>query len=194
MKHLSAEQLVDLAEDTVAETLAPHLGACADCWRQLEDLRGMMSAASSVDIPEPSPLFWDQLSARVGDDVRAEGSLGFSWWRPSTWPRFALPAAAGAFAVLILAAVLTPRVMAPVVTTPSMAARPAAAPNEPGDVAVASDDDPMLNLVADLASQMDFETASGVELAVHGGALDEAFDGLSDAERREMQQLLEELQ
>ena len=65
MNHLSPEHLIDLAEGAAAESSAPHLQTCAECRRQLETLRGAMSEAAAVGVPEPSPLFWDRLSARV---------------------------------------------------------------------------------------------------------------------------------
>ncbi len=39
----------------------------------------MMSVAAEVEVPEPSPLFWDHLSARVGEAVAAEQAPRRSW-------------------------------------------------------------------------------------------------------------------
>ena len=193
MRHLGTEELIDLAEGATPESSAPHLEACADCRRQLEDLRAMMAAASSVTVPEPSPLFWDHLSTRVRDAVRAEGDMRSAWWRPSTWPRFALPALTGALAVLIGAAVMAPRVLAPV--EPRLEVAPGLS-NAPAPLLVSPTpaDDPALDLVAELAEQMDWETAVEIEPVIHAGAVQEAFDALTEVERREMQQLLRELE
>ena len=57
--HVKPDELVDIAEGTRAESSAPHLATCDDCRRQLADVRTMMSAAAEVEVPEPSPLFWD---------------------------------------------------------------------------------------------------------------------------------------
>ena len=57
--HLRPDELVDLAEGTRAESAAPHLAECAVCRLQLGDLKAMISAAAEVDVPEPSPFFWD---------------------------------------------------------------------------------------------------------------------------------------
>src|SRR6266851_8000309 len=70
--HLNADELVDLAEGARPESSAPHLAACPQCRAQLDDLRAMMSAAAGVDVPEPSPLFWDHFSQRVHDAIAAE--------------------------------------------------------------------------------------------------------------------------
>jgi hypothetical protein len=193
MGHLGTEELIDIAEETKPESSAPHLETCASCRQQLDDLRRMMDAASSVTVPEPSPLFWDHLSARVRDAVRTEGDLRPAWWRPSTWPQFALPALTAALAVLLVGALLTPRVMAPIAprvdVAPGLSNAPAPllAPATPVD-------DPALDLVAELAEQMDWETAVEIEPVIHAGAVQDAFDGLTEAERREMRELLRELE
>ena len=91
MAHLSAEQLVDIAEGVRPESSASHLEACAACRKQLDDLRAMMAAAAAVDVPEPSPLFWDHFSARVHQAVEAERESpapALAWWwvrRPLIW-------------------------------------------------------------------------------------------------------------
>jgi len=72
--HLSAGELVDLAEGTRAPGSAPHLASCDACRRALEGLRVTMAGIeAAVEVPEPPPLFWDRLSARVGEAVAAEG-------------------------------------------------------------------------------------------------------------------------
>src|SRR5258707_1769981 len=70
--HLSADELVDLAEGARPESSAPHLAACGPCRARLNDLRAMMSAVADVDVPEPSPLFWDHFSQRVHDAAASE--------------------------------------------------------------------------------------------------------------------------
>jgi hypothetical protein len=77
--HLKPEELVDLAEGTVAEAKVPHLAACAVCRSQLEMLRSMDARARDFDVPEPSPLFWDHLSSRVHDAIAAEGAQPSGW-------------------------------------------------------------------------------------------------------------------
>src|SRR5258708_31627248 len=70
--HLNADELVDLAEGAQPESSARHLAACPQCRARLDDLRAMMSAVAGVDVPEPSPLFWDHFSQRVHDAVASE--------------------------------------------------------------------------------------------------------------------------
>jgi len=70
--HLRPDELIDLAEGTRAESSAAHLAECAVCRLQVAELKAMMSAAADVDVPEPSPLFWDHFSARVHAAVADE--------------------------------------------------------------------------------------------------------------------------
>src|SRR5262245_56555941 len=97
MRHLNEEELIDLAEGTRAEASAPHLQSCESCRRQLRELRAVMSEAAAVDVPAPSPPFWDHFSARVRESIAQEPapSTGWSWWL--------VPA--GAFAAVALAIV-----------------------------------------------------------------------------------------
>ena len=78
--HLQPDELVDVAEGTRPESSVPHLASCEVCRLQLADLKATISAAADVEVPEPSPLFWDHLSARVRDAVAAlDGDLARTW-------------------------------------------------------------------------------------------------------------------
>jgi hypothetical protein len=197
MSHLRFDELVDLAEGAAAESAAPHLSACDSCRRQLADLRATMAAAARVEVPEPSPLFWDHLSERVREAVAADGVSRRSWWRPLTWPPLAVPAAAGAAAAagvvvaIVFAALLTSRVLAPV----SPAGDSASSPAGPAVLSVWAEfaDDPSLSLVADLATQMDWDGDAASELTApsHVGAADQVMGELSAGERIEMRRLLQ---
>ena len=93
--HLRPDELIDVAEGARTEQSVPHLAACEMCRRQLVELKAMMSAVADVEVPEPSPLFWDHFSTRVREAVAAEGAPRRSFW---TWPRLAVPAVAVALA------------------------------------------------------------------------------------------------
>ena len=69
--HLGPDELVDLAERAHPESDAPHLLSCVQCRAKVDELRRAMALAAEVDVPEPSPLFWPHLSARVHDAVSA---------------------------------------------------------------------------------------------------------------------------
>src|SRR4051794_31885113 len=113
MNHLSPEEVLDIAEG--ARPAPPHLAACEPCRRQLDELRAVMTTAAEVDVPEPSPLFWDHLSARVREAVAAEPVTKDGWF-PS-W-RVLVPIAALAVVVLVVVfAVTRSRAAAPAQAT-----------------------------------------------------------------------------
>jgi hypothetical protein len=190
MRHLTSEQFVDLAEGTRDEASVPHLLACEVCRRQLADLRLTMSAAGSPgsDVPEPSPLFWDHLSGRVRDGVANEAvpARAALFW---SWPRVAIGAVAGAFAVAL--AVLGSYVAAPGIKTPTAPPPPVAqiAPLEP----LGSPDDPSLGLVVQYGSTLEWdEIREQMAVSTHTGDMDETVGDLNGGERQELQRLLKE--
>jgi hypothetical protein len=192
--HLNPEELVDIAEGTRPEASAPHLARCEPCRAQLQDLRAMMSAAEDVDVPEPSPLFWDHLSSRVKKAVAAEAAPRRSWLAALVWKRGLLdPMLAVGAAGLLIAVVLGSRATPPVAKAPAAASSMAlesAAPRELlGDSAV--DNDASLALVASLTDDADLETAREAGLVPRGSA-EHAVTHMSDAELRELRRLLTE--
>ncbi|MCC7417506.1 MAG: hypothetical protein IT176_10235 [Acidobacteria bacterium] len=192
MRHVSADRLVDIAEGAGVEP--PHLRECARCRRQLDELRAALSAAAAADVPEPSPAFWEHLSARVHDAANAADGRRARWRELIVW-RVTRPALAGALAVIFAAAFWTARALAPTGARP---AAPAPAAAGASRTAVPSPDDqaadPMLDLVAELAAQMDWESVSQMAVGAQQGGVDEAFAALTDVERRQAHALLEELQ
>jgi hypothetical protein len=185
MTHLTPEQLVNVAEGARAESPVAHVRTCDACRRQIAELEALRAMAANVgEVPEPSPLFWDHFSARVRDVIAAEEPRRLAWWRPSAWPWLAFPVGAGVCVALALAFVLTWRLM------PLPA--PVPAPVEASLLEPAIDD-PSLNLVADLAAQMDWDAVSELGAPLHAGAADEAIADLSATERRELRRLLQEL-
>jgi len=194
--HLSADQLVDLAEGTQPESAAPHLASCAICRRQLADMRAMMSVAAEVDVPEPSPLFWDHLSARVGEAVAAEQAPRRSWIGALSWTRLVTPLASAA-ALLLLALVVSssrPTRERALIGPPAASSSPLAA-DAGSRTDLLSDatgtEDASLTLVAALTADMDPETAGEADLAGRGSA-EHAVTHLNDGELRELRRLLTE--
>jgi hypothetical protein len=193
--HLNAEELVDLAEGTRPESAAPHLAACEACRAQLRELRTMMSAAQDVDVPEPSPLFWDHLSSRVSEAVEVEGDARLPRSRFVVWQ------AVGAVAACLLIAIaLGSRVLAPAPVFPPPTIGVAVSP--PVSVAdagaglelirdISSDDDASLTVVASLTDGLDMETVREAGLAPRGSA-EHAVTHMSEGELRELGRLLQE--
>jgi hypothetical protein len=190
--HLTSEELVDIAEGTRSETSAPHLAACDVCRGQLIDLRSMMSMAKDVDVPEPSPLFWDHLSSRVSSAVAAEaaGVPANEWrqrltaWAASRAVHASLVLAASL--VIVLATSRRPSVPvvveAPAVVTAETGADP---------LVLGADEDASLTVVASLTDGQDLETVREAGLAPRGSA-EHAVTQMSEDELRELRRLLNE--
>jgi hypothetical protein len=197
MRHLTTEQLIDLAEGVRPESSAPHLRSCETCRDKLLELRTTLFAAGSVNVPQPSPLFWDHFSARVHDAVEAEGATGTSAIGRWSWLSVS-PIRVGTFAVVVLALVIAIRGGRPGVPVPQPAGATAAVGESSGDVSPGGAlpsglmvaDDPSLSLVADLAADMDWDTASEAGFTTHVGVDNDAVTDLTDSERRVLNQLL----
>ena len=189
MQHLSPDQLLDIAEGTRSGREFPHLESCAVCARELADLRTAISAAGDVQVPEPSPLFWDHLSARIrtavaDSDPPARRSVWFggAWWQLAT-------AAAVLGAILLVVWPASPRVS--IRGGPGAPTLASADPAQDDDVR-AFDDDPALALLADLSVGLDWDAASEAGLVPSVGSVDRVVFTLSVDERVELHRLLQE--
>jgi hypothetical protein len=190
--HLTSEELVDIAEGTRSEASAPHLAGCDPCRAQLSDLRGMMSAAADVDVPEPSPLFWDHLSSRISAAIAAEapGTQLAPWrelFRTLFGSRTVQLAVALAASLLLVVLVNGRRTVPAVVEAPGLTIADTMA----DPLGVAADDDDSLTLVASLTDGQDLETVREAGLAPRGSA-EHAVTHMSDGELRELRRLLKE--
>jgi hypothetical protein len=181
MSHLSPGEFVDAVEGRLPAARAAHLAACAACAAHAGAIRGALTDAASVDVPEPSPLFWEHFGARVSDAVRASG-------RPQriAWPRPAFAAIA-----LLLAAAIVGLTRGTVLERPA----PAAAVNVAGSSTPeasggAGPEDAAWTLLTDLASDVPPEEVHAAGLSVRLSTVDRALDDLSPVERQELERLL----
>ncbi len=173
--HLTDAELTDLAEGLRAEASAPHLRACGGCRRRLGDLRAAISLASGLDVPEPSPLFWDHLSARISEQVAAASSGGVGWL-PGRWsPRRAVPAVVGIAAVVLAFA----------------AGAMLIGPHHLGHVGTGASTSAPLAVVAGLMTDADAQ-GDDAALSVRPGTLDGAVASLSVRERATLARLMAE--
>jgi hypothetical protein len=186
--HLSAGELLDLAEGIADEQGFPHLASCRECRAQLQDARAALALVNIVEVPEPSPLFWDRLSARIHDAVAAERSSGNA--ARKRWLRWRLAAPIAAAAVIItVAASVVPRRTRNVPVSP---APPLAIDASAGGLDTPIGDDASLSFVADLASDLDWEGAAQAGFAARADAVDGLLPTLSATETVELQRLLTE--
>jgi hypothetical protein len=197
-KHLTPEQLVDAADDGRDASVDQHLSACAGCRARLADLRATMSSVGELsgEVPEPSPLFWDSFQHRAVNTAEAERQSegAIARFLRSLQPAVLVPAAA---ALVVAAAVLLTNAgktaQAPTTGAPTHASLPAV----DGATTAARveflrdsmDDDPSLQLIADLAVDVDWTAADAAALAPNGSA-EHAVSHLDANDLKELQRLL----
>ena len=192
MTHLSQQELVDLTEGTLDPERVAHVEACAECCEEADALQVVLLQVSEVEVPEPSPLFWDHLSSRVTAAVAAPETQPsrLPWWRDWSVGR-------------LTAAITTATVVLAVVVGLSMLRDP------PGRVEVVSDsvgnggaveltdprrgatDEVDWTLLLAMADAVDWQDSDTDGLLVGRQAIDGAVLQLSDDERRELVQLLQ---
>lgn len=204
MKHLNPEEFVDFLDGTLAAERSRHVDACAVCRRQADDLRAMAIDTRTVEVPEPSPLFWEHLSARVRRAVAEPVTAASSWrtrreWR--TWRAWGLGAA---IAVVVLAFVGSREMKLPGawMAGPDGGAADGAmrSGDDAGDLAgdlsgsrlVADDSaEPAWALVLEMAEAVEWDEDAAVEIVSPGRASERAFFRLSAEERVEFARILE---
>jgi hypothetical protein len=198
MTHLSESEFVDLAENDTAldPRRAAHVAACASCREQLDTLRSMLRESESVEVPEPSPLFWEHMSARVRDGLAAQPVPVRSGW---TWIgiRGLVPlGAAAALVVAVISGVLLVRAArdgnpaAPIVVDRAPGALIVPAPGRPETVPDA-DDAEVWALLTAVASDVAVEDARAAGMHVLPAAIDHAVQDLSEEELTELGRLLQ---
>jgi len=190
MTHLSASEFVDFAEGTLEAGRSAHLNTCATCRDQAASVRTALRAATSSTMPEPSPLFWEHLSARIRKGVAAEPQGRRARWRPR------LVAALACTATILVAIGLSVRRLPEQKIAPQMVKSepapsvPTAPIVEPSTAAPATD--AAWALLSDAASDMQFDEATRAGLSVRPGAVDSAVLDLTPAERDALGRLLQD--
>ncbi len=200
--HLSPGVLAALAEGAAVPARAVrHLAGCAACRDEVGALRVLMAELREAEVPEPSPLFWDQFSARVSDAVRESAAApgrGAGWpVSPWTWRGWAwtLASATAVTALLLLAFGAPAGAPPPMVATlaPGVEAPagidPAPGPVLPADGAGEGDD---WSLVAEAAGDLDYDDARALGIAVAPGAVELTVHELDGDQREELARLLQE--
>ena len=199
MRHLSPEEFVELAEGSLTAVRTVHVDECARCREEASALGAVMGEARDVEVPEPSPLFWDHLSNRIREAVAEEGvrPSGSVWARAGGWR---LAVLASAVAVVLAVTLTTDRERPGVsgdderVATIASATGEAPAPVPVGTGREREGDgaEPEWRLVLALADAVVWADADTDGLETGRDALDSAVFELSADERREFARLLED--
>jgi hypothetical protein len=208
MTHLSPEALLDIAEDTGQADIGSHLASCRECQHHLAQLKSVMVAVSEAagsDVPEPSPLFWEHLSARVHEATANEKPRRWARWSlssvvPGAWGRLGAFSAV-AVAVMVVAVMIPSRPPQPAASISASSESAAVLDADSGtdasapgaDVAEVAEvvDDPSFGVVSDLTGDMDVETAMAAGLASEGSA-EHAVLHMTSGELIELQRLLKD--
>lgn len=198
MTHLSESEFVDLAENegALGSRRVAHVETCASCREQLDALRSILRAAAAVDVPEPSPLFWDHMSARVRHGIAAEPAPVRSGWNRIGIRGLVPLGAAAALIVAVISGVLLVRaaregnMVTPVIDRAASAVGVPAAPALPGTTPDADDAEAWAVLTA-VASDVALEDARAAGMDVAAAAIDDAVQDLSPAELTELGRLLQ---
>lgn len=109
--HLSPEELIDALDRPLPAARQQHADTCAVCRAERARLDEMVREVGAVGVPEPSPLFWDHLSARIHERIALEpapaerrrwtlASLADAW-RVDGAPRWGFAAAALALCAVL---------------------------------------------------------------------------------------------
>ena len=182
MSHLSADELIDAVEadaeaGNAGGVLDParraHLTECEECRRQFDDLASVLNNAKQASIPEPSPLFWSQFSARVNNAIDRETTAA----RPG-WLRWQVLLPLGAVAMIILALMVAVPQHERVVDSTSAEVVPPV---------VAED---TWASFADLVGDLDVDVASEAGV-IEPGIADQAVLHLTAEEQQELSRLLQ---
>jgi hypothetical protein len=192
--HLRQTELVDLVEGTLPPSRLAHLESCAACRQQAADLSATMQDARGVDVPEPPPFFWEQLSARLRSEVASEPLPGRRGWRalqPGTRRAWLATAAALAIAVALWQALLpSPYGGSVVVDVPLNVEQTSEPPDEDGFGDIETDEG--WALVRTIADELPSEAMDEEGIGPRPGSAEALAYRMSDLERIALAQILED--
>jgi hypothetical protein len=78
-RHVSDEDVVELAEGLGGEHAHSHLAACDGCARRVSEARQMLAVARAAELPEPPGSYWAGLVRAVDRRIDAEPRRGAAW-------------------------------------------------------------------------------------------------------------------
>jgi hypothetical protein len=171
MTHLTPDELIDAMEGLLATDRQAHLTSCDECKAQVAGLSITLSEAKQTSAPEPSPLFWQHFSERVGTAIDRDASTGTIW--PS-WLGWQILVPLSAVALIVLGLIVaTPK---PQVSDSPLALQ---APEAPDNWV----------MVTELVGNIDLDTASAAGV-IEPGVAEQAVLHLTVEEQQELTRLL----
>jgi hypothetical protein len=202
--HLGETEFVDHLDGVLAPERSAHLDTCASCGKHAASLANIVRDGAAIEVPEPSPLFWDAFSARVREAIDAEPDPRGGRWAMSPWHRLRWATLAIATTAIVGIAVwrLTPP--SPALVDPAMpptaSIGAAAAAVSLADAAAAPLDDTFGDidtdegwaLVRSVAEDMSPDDIDAAGVTLRPGSADGMALRLTARERAELAQLVEE--
>lgn len=181
-KHLSPQDIVDALGGALGRVQVQHLHTCEACRREVSEFKALTENLAAIEVPEPSPLFWEHFSRRVESAVSAESvSAEPSWWRAAWRPITMLAATAAAVALVV---VLRPA-PAPV------GSRAALSPQASAPAAVDSMSDTSLALMqAAVETEISWDQARSSNLTPNAAVVDAAIERLTPDQAAELIRLI----
>jgi hypothetical protein len=179
MNHLTDPELVDALDGQAPTNVVVHVRECGTCRDRLSDLAETLAETRLADMPEPSPLFWDHLSARIREDIARHPMPSRARWL--AWPMWAPLGGLALVVVAIIAGLLRE---GPVSDPPAM--------TTVDDVRLQEDAalEAAWALTADLIGSGDAAAAIDAEGIVRPGSAELAAADLSPDEQVELLRLL----
>jgi hypothetical protein len=190
MKHLSREELIDSLEHTLPPAREAHVDTCHTCRAERTALQHVLGRVKAVDVPEPSPLFWQHFSDRVAAQIAQQPApdVAGSLWARWTWPRWAVAAATMVVCVTLGWAGLRDYRRTHFVDVPSVTRSAMTHASESAALDGAAEED--WNLVVSMAEDVSIDDADDAAMAVRPGAADRVMSDLSSEQRSELARLL----
>jgi hypothetical protein len=183
MTHLDPEELIDAVDGVLPSARRQHLDICETCRHEAASLRALMVDVRAVDVPEPSPYFWNRLSTQVRHRITEAPPAPVARW--FQWPVVA-PLAAMALLVIALVGAVADFSAAP---DPRQANMPLSGDPARADEMVA-DAEVQWALLAELVGDLDFDAANEAGIVAPLGSADAAILQLSTVEQEELARLL----
>ncbi len=97
---LRPDELLDVVDGVAARDAVAHVDSCPHCQALVAEARAALAEAAQVDVPEPSPLFWPQVNARVRAAIADEAQAPVGW---RAWLRLDVLVPLAGLATLVVA-------------------------------------------------------------------------------------------
>ena len=185
--HLTTQELIEALDGGLLSRRQTHLEACEACREQVALLRRVTNDVAAVDLPEPSPLFWEHFSRRVHAATQVEAiPVRQPWWTGAWRP---LMAVCSVVVAVILAVTVGHAPLRPVVGVPEAVDVSTIASAASGLDTTLGADDESLNFVAQVASTISDDELQQAARPT-GDATDAMVEELTPGQRAELVRLL----